>query len=66
VKVDDDPPVSWTAAVSVCVDTLLFAGMVKVTAPLPVPLVGDAPNPLALHVQALFVVVTFTVAKPPA
>ena len=45
---------------------VLFGGIVSVTEPLPVPELGVAPNPEAVHKQDEFDVVTLTDAIPPA
>jgi hypothetical protein len=66
VKVEDVPPLSCTVAVSVWVFTLAVDGITKVTLPFPVPLVGEALSPLAVQAQVALVVVTLTLATPPA
>jgi hypothetical protein len=64
VKPVDAPPVSCTEAFSVV--ALLVGGIVNVTLPSPVPEAGVAFSPLAVHAQEELVVVTVTVAVPPA
>jgi hypothetical protein len=60
------PPFSVTDAVKNWLEALVVGGIVNVTVPLPVPVAGEALSPLAVQAQAALVVVTFTVASPPA
>jgi hypothetical protein len=58
----------WPAMVEVCVCATFveLAGIVSDTAPFPVPELGEAPKPEAVHEQPEFEVVIVTLAIPPA